>query len=150
MPVFEGLFDTDDEDIIMDLLYLTCSAHAYAKLRIHTDATLTSQLQFTVRLGNALRRFFNEVCLKYETKELEAESQKRIRREALELTTTQNEGVTRPTRTVRRRAQKKFSMVRPKIHFLGDYIRYILEYGTTDSYSTSIVRRLNTLSPIIH
>ena len=82
MPVFEGLFDSNDEVIIMNVLYLLCNVHALAKLRLHTDATLTSLMQMTVRFGNALRLFHTEVCHKFETKELQQEAQKRARREA--------------------------------------------------------------------
>ena len=103
----------------MDLLYLTCSTHAYVKLRIHTDTTLTSLLQFTVRLGSALRRFYKEVCLKYETQELEAESQKRIRKQALEFTSMHAVSASAPTPKVRRRAPKKIQHVTSEDPFLG-------------------------------
>ena len=136
MPVFEGLFDPEDEDIIMNVLYLLSSVHALAKLRLHTDATLTSLMQMTIRFGNALRLFHTDVCHKYETKELHEEAQKRMRREVSE---HMGEGLNTSKKTRQRTIEKKFSMLRPKLHFLGDYVRCILQFGTTDSYSTAIV-----------
>lgn len=136
MPVFEGLFDPDDENIIMNVLYLLSSVHALAKLRLHTDATLTSLLQLSIRFGNALRLFHTEVCHKYETKELHEEAQKRMRRE---LSERMGEESSTSKKTRRGVTEKKFSMLRPKLHFLGDYVRCILQFGTTDSYSTAIV-----------
>lgn len=150
MPVFEGLFDPEDEVIIMNLLYLLATVHALAKLRIHTDATLLSLLLMISAFGIELRRFHSDVCSKYETMELRHESQQRTRREAAESlasssasaepasssTSAQPSGKLKLPRGV---VKKKFSLLRPKLHFLGDYVRIILQFGTTDSYTTAIV-----------
>ena len=137
MPVFGGLFDPDDENIIMNVLYPLPSVHALAKLRLHTDAILTSLMQMAIRFGNALRLFHTEVCHKYETKGLHQEARKRMRREVSEHV---GEELSKSKKTRRGVTEKKFSMLRPKLLFLGDYVRCILQFGTTDSYSTAIVR----------
>ncbi|KAG1782298.1 hypothetical protein EV702DRAFT_373552 [Suillus placidus] len=41
IPVFEGLFPTDHDAIIQSLLYQFAQWHALAKLRIHSESTLT-------------------------------------------------------------------------------------------------------------
>lgn len=41
IPVFEGLLDDPHDTILMNLLFLLATWHAYAKLRMHTDTTLT-------------------------------------------------------------------------------------------------------------
>jgi len=37
------------------------------------------------------------------------------------------------------RRQKIFNLFTVKLHFLGDYVRHIRLFGTTDSYSTQLV-----------
>ena len=99
-------------------------------------------MEWTERFGNALRLFHINVCNKYSTKELEHEGQKRVRREAATRMGTEQG----PSRTVRRGVvDKEFSMTRPKLHFLGDYTRCILQYGTTDSYTTAIVSQYSVV-----
>ena len=93
-------------------------------------------MEWIERFGTVLRLFHVNVCSKYSTKELEHEGQKGVRREATTRTGTE-QGSSRPIRGGV--IDKEFSMTRPKLHFLGDYTRCILQYGTTDSYTTAIV-----------
>ncbi|KAJ8072159.1 hypothetical protein PM082_015717 [Marasmius tenuissimus] len=110
MPCFEGLFDDPVVDkMVQDLLFDLATWHAYAKLQLHTDSTVVSFEDVTSRLGKSLRKFAKD-SNKFET-----------------------------TETPREKSGawvKKFSLATAKLHFLGDYLSAIKEYGTTDSYTT--------------
>ncbi|KAG2012178.1 ubiquitin and ribosomal protein S27a [Coprinopsis cinerea AmutBmut pab1-1] len=82
IPVFEGLFPAPHEDIISKLLYLCCQWHALAKLRLHTDYTVTMLEETTVAIGNQFRLFMNQTCSSIETFELPREAEARQRRAA--------------------------------------------------------------------
>jgi hypothetical protein len=57
MPIFEGLFPEDHNKIVQSLLYRFAQWHALAKIRIHSETTLSVlDLMFT-RLSHQLRHF---------------------------------------------------------------------------------------------
>ena len=60
--------------IILDLLFDLATWHAYAKLRVHTEQTLTS--------FDAVRKFQRTTCMTYRTTELPQEHAARGRRTA--------------------------------------------------------------------
>jgi hypothetical protein len=42
-----------------------------------------------------------------------------------------------------------FNIATSKFHFLGDYVSHIRLFGTTDSYSTQLVRRISFLLTLL-
>ena len=72
--VIQGLFPGRDSPIILDLLFDLATWHAYAKLRVHTEQTLTS--------FDAVRKFQRTTCMTYRTTELPQEHAARGRRTA--------------------------------------------------------------------
>jgi hypothetical protein len=80
--VFRGLFPNLDHDaIIQDLLYTCSEWDSLAKLRLHTDATLSMLEDATTALGRLLRQFADRVCPNYDTRETQRETAGRQRRE---------------------------------------------------------------------
>jgi hypothetical protein len=65
----------------MKLLYRTAEWHALAKLRIHTDSSLTLLEKLTAELGQLFRKFRDVTCSTFSTVELPRETAARNRRE---------------------------------------------------------------------
>ncbi|KAI0259134.1 hypothetical protein BC834DRAFT_974518 [Gloeopeniophorella convolvens] len=82
IPVFEGLFPSPHNEIVLDLLFVMSTWHTYAKLRIHTDQTLTVFESVTTALGKVVRKFAATICQDYKTVELRREISARGRLEA--------------------------------------------------------------------
>jgi hypothetical protein len=70
IPVFEGLLESRHNRQLMKLLYRTAEWHALAKLRIHTDSSLTLLEKLTVEFGQLLRKFRDITCSTFSTVEL--------------------------------------------------------------------------------
>jgi hypothetical protein len=73
IPAFEGLLPSPHNEIMMTLLYQLAEWHALAKLRMHTDTTLSLLDSITTILGRELREFCRTVCSAYSTKDLPKE-----------------------------------------------------------------------------
>ena len=138
LPVFEDLLPRGHNKIILDLLFTMGSWHACAKLRIQTESTLTFLQTQTKELGAALRLFAKKVCSAYETKELPTEAAARLRRNAN--AAKQGKGPGKGTSKASRKT-KSFNLNTYKIYAMGHYFEDIMNFGTTDNYSTLIVRR---------
>ena len=107
--------------------------HGLAKLRMHTDITLTIMDNVTTTLGAEFRNFQTNVCPAYSTRELKREEEARKHRQSKNNTTKlQSTGSTG-------RMKKTLNVQTYKFHALGDYVETIRRYGTTDSYSTALV-----------
>jgi hypothetical protein len=78
--VFEGLLPSPHNEIVTTLLYRLAEWHALAKLRMHTDNTLSLLDTITAILGHELRRFRRVVCSAYSTKDLPKENAARQRK----------------------------------------------------------------------
>jgi uncharacterized protein with LGFP repeats len=78
--VFEGLLPSNHNEVVMTLLYRLAEWHALAKLRMHTDPTLSLLDSVTTILGQELRRFRRTVCSAYATKDLPKETAARARK----------------------------------------------------------------------
>lgn len=127
--------------------------HALAKLRMHTESTLSLFERVTQEVGKSLRLFTNEICEAFDTKETPSERQAHQRREKQmsqnKLTTVESHSTNTdfvPPRNatdalISKVRSKKFNMKTYKVHALGDYPRTIRWMGTTDSYSTQNVRQ---------
>ena len=135
--MIEGLLPEKDEKDVLDLIFILATWHAYAKLRLHTDHTLDSFNSLTKPLGAALRHFAGKFSDRFDTKELPKETGARERRAVKNKT---------KGKTSRPRGQKsssgkvRFNLFTYKLHALGDYANTIRRRGTTDSYSTQMVR----------
>lgn len=124
----------------MDLIFVLCEWHALAKLRLHTDSTLTDLRSVTYELGRQLRLFKDRTCATFDTKELPREQEARARRtQAKKAKTDGPAQAAAPLRTPLPKISKAFNLSTYKLHALGDYIASILRYGTSDSYSTQVV-----------
>lgn len=66
----------------MKLLFRTAEWHALAKLRLHTDSTLTHMEWLTREFGKLMREFRDLTCSAFNTVELQREVDARNRRSA--------------------------------------------------------------------
>ena len=141
IPVFEGLLPARHDAIIANLLFDLATWHAYAKLRLHTNTSLGFFATATIILGTIMRRFVKKTCAAYDTRELPHEMATRGRCKAAMIKKGLDSGKNMSTTNLFRseKLQKIFNLVIYKYHALGDYVRTILHFGTTDSYSTQVV-----------
>jgi hypothetical protein len=137
--VFDGLLPEPHNHQVMELLFLCAYWHGLAKLRMHTDITLDILDQVTSELGEAFRRFKDNICSAYLTRELKREAASRRRRQAKKAARKGN--AANPT-SEDSCSSKVLNLQTFKYHSLGDYVETIRQYGTTDSYSTEPVRTL--------
>lgn len=75
--VFQGLLKEPHSSSVLSLLYHVAEWHAYAKLRLHTDATLLRLESLTKELGQKMRKFQDDTCKAFETFELPKETEAR-------------------------------------------------------------------------
>jgi hypothetical protein len=145
--VFDGLLPEPHNEIVMTLLFRLAEWHALAKLRMHTETTLTHTEPSTTTLGKELRRFQDVTCSAFKTKELPKETAARGRRQAQTRAKKAPRSNTRkpPSAEVDKRPMegkaKTLNLSTYKLHALGDYFKTIRLFGTTDSYSTQPVGR---------
>ena len=92
----------------------------------------------TVLFAKALRHFKHVICPCFNTVETDREykarrraAEQRMSRKCASNVQSTSEGGKRP---------KTFNLLTSKFHALGDYVNMIKMFGTTDSYSTQIVR----------
>ena len=126
------------------LLFDLATWHAYAKLRLHMDKTLSDFRTLTSTLGKSVHVFIKEVCSQYYTTELPDEMAMHSRRKAALAKRPDAPGATQ------KKTQKKSTTIRKdlnlttyKYHALGDYPDLIARLGTTDNASTQTVRALS-------
>jgi hypothetical protein len=132
--VFEGLFPAQHDGAVQSLLYRFAQWHALVKLRIHSESTLIFLEGTFKQLSRNLRKFRAHTCAAFSTVELPKEKAARQRRLA-QRAETHN---ATPESTGAR--AKKFNLNTYKFHAMGDYMRTIRFFGTTDSFTTQIVR----------
>jgi hypothetical protein len=82
IPAFEGLIPNEHGQHVQDLLFIFAHWHSLAKMKLHTDLTLSILDQWTVMLGDRSRSFVDKTCAAFETHELKREYQSRKRNEA--------------------------------------------------------------------
>ena len=114
----------------MKLLFRIAEWHGLAKLRMHTEATLARLEQVTTDLGHLMQDFWDKTCAKFNTTELACEVEARNCRNARKKSTKA------PNQS---RKVKTLNLLTYKFHALGDYIRMIRMFSTTDSFSTQLV-----------
>jgi hypothetical protein len=135
IPVFDGLFAEPHNSAIQRLLFLCAHWHGLAKLRMHSDVTLSIMDEATASLGKAFRDFSSNMCPTYKTKELRRECDARRRRRSKHANASTKTAPPPGGEPLR----KTFNLQTYKYHALDDYSRTIRRFGTTDSYSTAIV-----------
>jgi hypothetical protein len=132
MPVFDGLLPAKHDNDIQSLLFTTAEWHTLAKMRLHIDPTLAWLDESTKAFGKQIRRFQSFTCSFFDTRELPQEEAARSRRQKKKKapsTATPSAGT----------KKKLFNLILIKLHALGDYVKTIKTFGTTDSYSTQPV-----------
>ncbi|KAF8238212.1 hypothetical protein L208DRAFT_1243269, partial [Tricholoma matsutake] len=146
MAIFEGLMPDQHNNIILDLLFELMTWHSLAKLQLHTESTLQALDSSTTQLSSILQQFQSVMCAAYMTHELTSEE---VAREWRKLHQLQNKGLT-AMRPNLKANQCKFNLATYKTHSLGDYIKAIQMYGTTDSYSTQLVSTPQKFTVMTH
>ena len=144
MPFFEGLFpDNAFDDLVQNLLATLAIWHAYAKLRLHVDKTLDSFEIVTTDLGRLGRRFARVSAEKFAPEPTPEEQASAARQRTRAATKKQTRSQTVPRKQGRSRkkgkTKKVLNLFTYKWHALGDYVRWIRRYGTTDNYTTQMV-----------
>jgi hypothetical protein len=142
----ELLLPEPHNTIVLDLLFILCTWHASAKLRLHTTTTLRFLKEATRSLGFILRLFVKKTCSAFDTHELPREVNARTRRKAAtsaklakgKATGESTKGKEKQQDSISR-LSKPFNLCTYKLSALGEYTWAILQYGTTDSYSTQTV-----------
>jgi hypothetical protein len=102
---------------------------------MHSETTLSALDETFQKLSHKLRKFRNFTCGAFNTAELPKEKAARERKAAREGT-----GLHNPDAGDGGRRFKKFNLNTYKFHAMGDYVRSIHLFGTTDSLTTQIVR----------
>ena len=132
--MFDGLLPDHCNAFKLELLFICAHWHGLAKLRLHSDDTLDIMDDVTVGLGVQFHEFHNKICPKFQTRELPREAAACQRR------TQKNHQSGANTETNNKEPYlKNFNLETYKYHLLGDYIAMIRRFGTTDSYSTTMV-----------
>lgn len=132
----------------MDLLFELATWHGLAKLRLHTTPTLDEHGNSSTRLGIVIRKFASTTCEEFVTTELPSEEAARGRRKAAK---AKKKGQTDNSNSQNMRGkqracstgpvqQRKLNLSTYKMHALADYPNAIRMFGTTDGFSSQIVR----------
>ena len=136
MPVFEGLLSEPHNTRLIKLLHRMAEWHSFAKVRLHTETTLSYLETLTKQLGQLMRQFRDQTCSQFETFELPREAEARNRRQQ-----SQAQGK-QPEPGSGAKKLKSLNLLTYKWHALGDYIQTIRLFGGTDGYSTQLVLKI--------
>jgi hypothetical protein len=128
----EGLLPEPHNTTVLDLVFLLATWHALAKLNVHTDTSLRLLNTATTALGAGLRYFVGITCPEFETVETNAEFSRRRRRQTTDTAKKPSASTGRQPKTL--------SLKTIKLHFLGDYVECIRTFGSTDNYTSALVR----------
>ncbi|KAF8582469.1 hypothetical protein K439DRAFT_1618224 [Ramaria rubella] len=129
MPAFEGLFPKAHKTIIQRLLFTLASWHSLAKLHMHTDTTLKQLDTLTTQLGQAIWKFAAVTCTAFVTSE---PPRKTAARACCLAKNCSNSQWTFETASSQAPKTKAFNLSTPKLHFLGDYVSTIKQFGSAD------------------
>ena len=121
------------------MLFRLAEWHALAKLRMHTEDTLTRFDKSTAIIGRELREFRDVTATNFATKELPGEVAARARRKQSKAKNAPAGIAPVPLPPPPPPKGKLLNLDTYKFHALGDYPTTIPLFGTTDSYSTQIV-----------
>ena len=132
IPCLEGLLPEPHNTMVLDLIFVLATWHALAKLGVHTNTSLHLLDITTTALGAGLRYFVGVTCPEFNTVETSAEYSKRSRHQTASTSQRVSESTGRQPKTL--------SLKTIKLHFLGDYVECIQSFGTTDNYTSALVR----------
>ena len=153
IPAVDGLLEEPHNGCLLTMLYCLSEWHALAKLRMHTEHTLVQLENATAVLGHQLRSFRDWSRTAFIVRELpkqkDARDRRKQKRKALVAKTQSLDVPSAKQVTLKKQKKQKkskprvevLSLLTYKLHALGDYVRTICLFGTTDSYSTQIVCR---------
>ena len=132
-----------EDRIVRKLLFELATWHGLAKLRLHTETTVTDLENSATRLGNLLRKFKSDVCGNYATKDLPSEEAARGRRKAAKALKaggeTKTPGMAAKSSGKKKTKYREFTMETYKLHALPDYPAAICAFGVTENTSTKNV-----------
>ena len=137
-PVFKGLLPEPHNTIILDLLFQLATWHAFTKLHLHTDDTLSLFKRAMMSLSRVVNKFHKTTCAYYHTTELSQEYAARGWRKAA-LAAKNPQASTSTARLATGPKVKTLNLSTYKYHTLGNYVGTIQQFGTTDNYSTQTV-----------
>ena len=103
---------------------------------MHTETTLFHFGNCTTRLGQAFCDFSRKCGAKFQTYDLPHETAARGRRKGAKSAKT---GTAAGDTASGGPKARTFNMSTYKLHALGDYVKSIWQFGTTDNYSTQVV-----------
>jgi hypothetical protein len=112
--------------------------HSLAKLRLHLETTLTILDNVTIIFAKSLRHFAGVTCPSFDT--VETDREYNARRRAADRRGSRQNSTATVSASAGGKRPKTFNLTTFKLHSLGDYVNTIKMFGTTDSYSTQIVR----------
>lgn len=156
IPAVDGLLPETHNSMIITLLYRLAEWHALAKLRMHTEHTLQCLEKSTSTIGEELRNFRDATLKSFKCQELpkETATRSRQRQRRNQKAQANNDIQANPEADAHQSTSdpkpkerappksKRLNLFTYKLHALGDYVRTIRLFGTTDSYSTQIVRSI--------
>jgi len=123
---------------VQTLLFRLAQWHALAKLRLHTEHSLNHLDKASHLLGHQLCKFRDFTCSAFKTMELSSEASAWSWQRENKLTLAGSTSASAAATTAPQ--EKSFNLATYKLHTLGDYVRTIHLFGTTDSYTTQLVR----------
>ncbi|PBK70762.1 hypothetical protein ARMSODRAFT_1083781 [Armillaria solidipes] len=123
MPCFKGLLPTKLNTLVLDLIFLFACWHAHAKLRMHTESSLSIFTRLTSQLGSLMRKFKAR-------REINA-----LKKKGKTIAHVGQAACKAKGKISTAKLKKKFSLSTYKYHAMGDYPAMIRAFGTTDSYS---------------
>ena len=155
IPVFDGLLPPKYNSIVHKLLFEMATWHGLAKLRLHTDTTLSDLETSSTQLCNLLRKFKTVVCSAFIVQDLPSEEAARGRRQAAmaqkiaeaqkaprEAKATSASGIKAKVHT--------FNMEMYKLHGLPDIPAAIRAFGVSENTSTKNVLIFFIFFKIVH
>jgi len=106
----------------MKLLYWTAEWHGFAKLRMHTNATIERLDMLTKEFGQLMRQFCDTICPKFKTMELHREvAAHKWQHQCIQDRAPNSV----PLSLSSHQKLKTLNLLTPKFHFLGDYVHTI-------------------------
>ncbi|THU78115.1 hypothetical protein K435DRAFT_769680 [Dendrothele bispora CBS 962.96] len=128
LPVVEGLLPEKENKVLLRIIFDMLTWNSHAKLRLHTDSSVSTFKIATRDLGMAFRLFVTDICSSFDTVELPRERTARLKREASQDKELRAQGS----------KKKTFRNDTVKNHMLGYYPWAVTYYGPNDSHDTKI------------
>ena len=136
MPVFDGLLPDEHNNNIQSLLFTTAEWHTLAKMHLHTDSTLDWLDESTKAFRKHIQHFQSYTCSFFITQELPQEeaahSRRRQKKKSINFLNL-SPLIPAPATPLAGTKKKLFNLILVKLHALGDYVKTIKTFGTTDS-----------------